>query len=218
MSGDTKTPDTAPSVSSIRLLSTMGGAGAVAGLLIVLVYQFTLPAILANRAERLESAILQVVPGSTAYEPLYDVNGVLTAALPPAVDPKGLPKIYAAVDEQGTIKGYAIPSSETGFSDVVDVLFGFDPARPGTLGLVVVGSKETPGLGDKVEAPAWLEQFTDARTPITGVKAGQAQKPEDVEMVTGATITSRTVINAVNKAVERWKPLIDRHRAAGGRP
>ena len=59
-----------PTVSSVRLLSTMGGAGALAGLLIVLAYQFTLPSILANRAERLERAILEVVPGSTAYEPL----------------------------------------------------------------------------------------------------------------------------------------------------
>jgi electron transport complex protein RnfG len=217
MSGDTKTPQTAPKISSIRLLSTMGGAGAVAGLLIVLVYQFTLPAILANRAERLENAILQVVPGSTAYEPLYEVDGALTATLPSTVDPKDVPKIYKAVDGQGALKGYAIPASETGFSDVVDLLFGFDPARPGTLGLVVVGRKETPGLGDKVEAPAWLEQFEDAQTPIAGVKAGQAQRPEDVEMVTGATITSRTIINAVNRAVDRWKPLIERHRA-GGQP
>jgi electron transport complex protein RnfG len=205
-----------PAVSSVRLLSTMGGAGALAGLLIVLAYQFTLPSILANRAERLERAILEVVPGSTAYEPLYEVAGALKETLPPGVDGKDLPKIYAAVDQTGTLKGYAIPASATGFADVVDVIFGFDPGKPGTLGLVIVNSRETPGLGDKVEAPAWREQFDDAGIPLVGVKAGQAQKPEEVEMVTGATITSRTVIGAINKALERWKPLIDAHRAGGG--
>jgi electron transport complex protein RnfG len=215
MSGDTKAPGSAPKISSTRLLGTMGGAGAVAGLLIVLVYQFTLPAILANRAARLESAILQVVPGSTTYHTLYLVNGALTATLPAGTDGKSVEKIYAAADDSGLVKGYAIPASEPGFADAVDVIFGFDPSRPGTLGLMILNSRETPGLGDKIEAVEWRGQFADAATPITGVKTGQSQKAEDVEMITGATISSRTVIAAINKGVARWKPVIDAYRAGG---
>jgi electron transport complex protein RnfG len=215
MSGDTKAPVTAPNVSSIRLLGTMGGAGAVAGLLIVVVYQLTLPSVLANRAARLDRAIQQVLPGVTRVEPLYLVDGALTGTLPAGIDAKKVEKIYAGRDGGGSLKGYAIPTSEPGFQDAVDIIFGFDPGKPGTLGLVVLASRETPGLGDKVERPEFLGQFADAKTPLSGVKAGNSQKPEDVDMVTGATITSRTVINAINKAVARWTPIIQAYRAGG---
>jgi electron transport complex protein RnfG len=193
----------------------MGGAGALAGLLIVLVYQFTLPGILANRAERLESAILEVVPGSQTYHPLYLIDGALTDTLPTGADARKVEKIYAAVDGSGSVKGYAIPTSEPGFADAVDVIFGFDPGKPGTLGLMILNSRETPGLGDKIEADEWRGQFADAATPVSGVKAGQSAKPQDVEMITGATISSRTVIAAINKGVTRWQPLIAAYRSGG---
>ena len=216
MSGDTKSPGTAPNVSSIRLLGTMGGAGAVAGLLIVLVFQFTLPTVLANRAARLETAIQQVLPGIAKAEPLYLVNGALTSAVPSGADPRKLEKIYLGVDASGSPVGFAIPASEPGFQDVIDMIFGFDPDKPGTLGLVILGSRETPGLGDKIESPQWLAQFGDAGAPLMPVKAGNAKLPQEVDMITGATISSRTVIGAINKAIARWSPIIAAYRAGGG--
>jgi Na+-translocating ferredoxin:NAD+ oxidoreductase subunit G len=216
MSAATQSPGGAPQVSSSRLLATLGGAGAVAGLLIVLVYDVTLPTVQANRAARLETAIRQVLPGIAAYDTLYLVNGALTGTLPAGADARKIEKVYAGRDPGGTLVGYAIPASEPGFQDAIDVIFGYDPVKPGTLGLVVLGSRETPGLGDKIEAPEWLAQFEDARTPLAPVKAGKSAKPEDVDMVTGATISSRTVINAINKAVARWSPLVETHRTGGG--
>jgi electron transport complex protein RnfG len=215
MSGDTNAAGTAPKVSSLRLLSTMGGAGALAGLLIVLVYQLTLPTVLANRAARLETAILQVVPGSERFDTLYLVDGALTATLPPGADARKLEKIYLGVNAAGGATGFAIPTSQAGFQDVIDVIFGFDPAKPGTLGLVILSSRETPGLGDKIESPKWLEQFTSLTTPLTPVKAGAAQNTGDAQMITGATISSRTVIGAINKALDRWTPILATYRAGG---
>lgn len=216
MSHDLTQPPAGPGVSSARLLATMGGAGALAGLLIVLVYQFTLPGVLANRAARLERAILQVVPGAVTFETLYLADGRLASELPPGADPRKLEKIYAAFDASGQRKGFAIPASEPGFQDAIDILFGFDPAKPGTLGLAILASRETPGLGDKIEQPAFIDQLKDAKTPLTGVKAGKAQNEEDIEMVTGATISSRTVINAMNNAVAKWEPLLAAYTAGGG--
>jgi electron transport complex protein RnfG len=206
----------APNVSSLRLLLTLGGAGAVAGLLIVLVFQFTLPTVLANRAARLETAIQQVLPGIARYDTLYLHNGALTATLPSGVDGRKLEKVYAGLDASGRRVGFAIPTSEPGFQDAIDLIFGFDPAKPGTLGLAILGSRETPGLGDKIENAEWLEQFGDAQTPLQPVKAGHAESPAEVDMITGATISSRTVIGAINKAVVRWTPLIEAWQAGAG--
>jgi Na+-translocating ferredoxin:NAD+ oxidoreductase subunit G len=216
MNGSATLPAAPPQVSSFRLLGTLGGAGAVAGFLIVVVYQLTLPTVQANRAARLETAIHQVLPGITGYETLYLVNGALTASLPQGADPRKLERIYAGVGPNGSPMGFAIPMSEPGFQDAIDILFGFDPSRPGTVGLVILGSRETPGLGDKIEAPQWLDQFGDAVTPLVAVKAGQANLPQEVDMITGATISSRTVIAGVNRGVQRWTGLLEAYRAGGG--
>lgn len=206
-----------PQIKSARLIATMAAAGAVAGFLIIVVFQATLPAILANRAARLDAALSSVVPGMERYDTLYLVDGTLTSTLPAGVDAKKIEKIYAAFDGSGRRVGFAIPASEPGFQDAIDILFGFDPARPGTLGLVVLGTKETPGLGDKILSEGFRDQFKDAKTPISGVKAGASQKPEDVDMITGATISSRTVIRAINKAVAKWSPLIAAYDSGGGK-
>lgn len=206
-----------PQIKSARLIATMAAAGAVAGFLIIVVFQATLPAILANRAARLDAALSSVVPGMERYDTLYLVDGTLTSTLPAGVDTRKIEKIYAAFDESGRRVGFAIPASEPGFQDAIDILFGFDPAKPGTLGLVVLGTKETPGLGDKILSEGFRDQFKDAKTPISGVKAGASQKPDDVDMITGATISSRTVIRAINKAVAKWSPLIAAYDSGGGK-
>ncbi|HSR15696.1 MAG TPA: hypothetical protein VLL51_08085, partial [Gemmatimonadales bacterium] len=56
-------PGPAPgaSVSSGRLIATLGGAGAVAGALIVLVFTATAPRIEAHRAARLDAAVQEVL-------------------------------------------------------------------------------------------------------------------------------------------------------------
>jgi electron transport complex protein RnfG len=206
-----------PRISSVRLMSTMGGAGALAGLLIVAVYQLTLPTVQANRAARLETAIHQVLPGIARYDTLYLHDGALTATLPAGADARKLEKIYDGVDGDGRHVGFAIPATQPGFQDAIDVIFGFDPGKPGTLGLVILSSRETPGLGDKIEAPGWLAQFAGASTPLSPVKAGTAQQPDDVAMITGATISSRTVIAAINSALDRWTPTIAAYREGGAR-
>jgi Na+-translocating ferredoxin:NAD+ oxidoreductase subunit G len=215
MNGTTGLPGAAPQVSSRRLLGIMGGAGALAGLLIVLVYQATLPTVQAHRAARLETAIHQVLPGIARYETLYLVNGSLTSELPAGADSRKLETIYAGFSAGGQQVGFAIPIREPGFQDVIEMIVGFDPSRPGTIGLVILGSRETPGLGDKIEAPQWLAQFSDAPTPLSPVKAGNSASPGEVDMITGATISSRTVVTGINKGVVRWTPILDRYRAGG---
>jgi electron transport complex protein RnfG len=217
MSNTPNTPNAPapPRISSIRLMSTMGGAGALAGLLIVAVYQLTLPTVQANRAARLETAIHQVLPGIARYDTLYLHDGALTATLPAGADARKLEKVYDGVDGDGRRVGFAIPATQPGFQDAIDVIFGFDPGKPGTLGLVILSSRETPGLGDKIEAPGWLAQFAGASTPLSPVKAGAAKQPDDVAMITGATISSRTVIAAINAALDRWTPILDAYRAGG---
>ena len=207
----------APNVSSLRLLATLGGAGALAGFLIVSAYTATLPGIEANRAATIDLAIREVLPRVDRYETLYVNGGALTPEAPQA-DPTHRPeKLYAGFDASGTLVGFAAAVHEPGFQEPIEILFGFDPRTTTTLGLAILMSRETPGLGDKIQDARWRAQFGGRMLPLAGIKTGGAETDGTIHMVTGATISSRAVIAAVNKGVEHWMPLVTRY-LQGGRP
>ncbi|MDX1581987.1 MAG: FMN-binding protein [Thermoanaerobaculia bacterium] len=200
----------AQSTSSVKLLLTLGVAGMLAGLLIVSVFNLTLPAIEANRAARLEAAIFEVLPEAETFTPLYFYEDDLVVDVPEGVDKKKLDRVFLGVDEDGSTAGYAIASAAPGFMDNVGLIFGYDPETQEVLGMKVLESKETPGLGSKIETEtSFVDAFKGVLAPITGVKPGNASQPQDVEVITGATISSRTVIRAINEGIAVWGHEID---------
>ena len=200
-------PPVVPDVAASRLFATLGIAGALAGLLIVVAWQWTQPTISRNKAARLQAAVEEVLAGPDRFDTLYVVGGALSDA-PPA---QGTPEqVYVGYSSDGRVVGFAIDAAQPGFADVVRLIFGYDPASHQLLGIKVLENKETPGLGDKIEKDtAFVSQFSDAATPLRGVKVGRATgDPHEIDMITGATISSRVVIRIVNDALVRLDPLI----------
>ena len=81
------------------------------------------------------------------------------------------------------------------------------------MGMKVLDSKETPGLGDKIfKDMAFVDQFfAKPDTPLVAVKPGAGKgRPGEIDTITGATISSKVVIDIINHGLEEWKPLIDR--------
>lgn len=204
-------PVAAKDVRSWKLLSMMTGAGAIAGMLIVSAYNLTLPKIEAHQGEVMQQAIQEVLKAPKSYDTLYLVNGALTKTVPAGADAKKLEKIYLGHDAAGKPVGYAINAAENGFQDLVTLMFGYDAAAHKLIAMKVIGNKETPGLGNKIETDsAFVNGFVNAVAPINGVKKDRGkQSPNDVVMITGATISSRAVIRIINNAIARWQPLID---------
>ena len=132
--------------NSFHMLRAMVGIGAICGLLIVVTYEGTLPRIEKLRAEALEKAIFKVIPGiveTRAYA--YEDNTFKLA------DENSNQVIYAGYDEEGNFKGVAVEASGQGYADILRILYGYDPKRQQIIGFYVLESKETPGLGDKIE-------------------------------------------------------------------
>jgi electron transport complex protein RnfG len=199
-------------VSTFRLVATLAIAGAVAGLLIVLVNQHTKPIIDKYKAEQLQKAVYEVLPGVERYNTYYLVDNALSFALPEGAKESEYKRIYVGYDNSSQIKGVAISRGESGFQDVVQIIFGFDPATGNLLGMKVLDSKETPGLGDKIfKDQAFVDQFfAGPETPLVGVKAGAGKgKPNEIDTITGATISSKVVIDIINHGLEEWRPVID---------
>jgi electron transport complex protein RnfG len=112
--------------------------------------------------------------------------------------------------------GFAIVAGEAGFQDVIQLIFGYDPKTRQLLGMKVLESKETPGLGDKIEKDqAFVGQFRGAQAPLVGVKKGKRSGPREVDMITGATISSKAVIRIINNTLRRLGPLVDAYPQEG---
>jgi electron transport complex protein RnfG len=190
-------PPAPPASSSARLVGTLAGSGALAGFLLVLAFQATQETIAAHKEETLKGAVNEVLKQPARFEPI-DVLGE---------------RVYAGYDAAGKRVGYAIVAAAPGFADTVKVIFGYDPATRTLLGMKVLESKETPGLGDKIEKEPFVGEFAGAKTPLVGLKGGGAG--EGIDMITGATISSRTVIGIINRAIERLGPALGRGEARG---
>jgi electron transport complex protein RnfG len=186
---------------SWRLVFTMTLAGFVSGLLIVGIYQVTLPRITANKAARLHRAVFEVVPGSSRLQPLVLAGDRLE---PSPAD--GGAAIYAAYDSTGAFVGYAIPGEGAGFQDNIKLIYGYVPARKQIVGMRVLESRETPGLGDKIyKDPEFVNEFEGlAVEPPVALFKGKGTGENEVDAITGATISSRAVVGIVNARNAEW--------------
>ncbi len=205
-----------PETSSLRIILTLGVAGVMAGLLLVFVFQATQPTILAYKAKMLKLAVEEVLQGPDSYLTLYLVDGALTAELLAGSEEDAYEQIYMGLDAAGKVTGIAAAHSRPGFQEHVKVIFGFDPSDGRMMGMKVLESKETPGLGDKIEKDEeFVAQFTRALAPLEAVKKGRGDgDPHQVDIITGATISSRCVVDVINEAYARWNPLVEQMQGA----
>lgn len=214
-----RTPAPLPEPAEVRassLLTTLGVGGAVAGLLLVIAFGLTLPRIEANRARVLDAAVKEVLKAPERYDTLYVVGKTLVQKPPEGVDPKKLERVYLGYGPGNQRIGFAIVAGAAGFQDVIQLIFGYDPKTRQLLAMKVLESKETPGLGDKIEKDqAFVGQFRGAQAPLVGVKKGKRSGPREVDMITGATISSKAVIRIINNTLQRLGPLVDTYPQEG---
>jgi electron transport complex protein RnfG len=199
---------------SWKLLALMTTAGAIAGLLIVTAYQATLPRIERHKGEVVREAVQEVLRAPASFDTLYLYRGALVRVLPAAASAKALEKVYLGHDAAGKRVGFALSGTGNGFQDPITVMFGYDAAARRLIAMKVISNKETPGLGNKIESDsAFVNGFVGAAAPVAGVKKDRGKSgPNDVVMITGATISSRAVIRVIDDAIARWQPLLDAYR------
>jgi electron transport complex protein RnfG len=194
-------------VPPLRLVATLGVAGMLAGLLLVFVDQATRGPIAAHRREALSRAVREVLKEPARVESLRVGSARLEREdeVHYEVDSEALDRVFVGYDGEGRAVGFAVAYEKAGFQDAVRLIFGYDPRTKKLLGLKVLESKETPGLGDKIEKDlAWVAQFDGTVAPVQAVKPGKGSgKPDEVDTITGATISSKAVVDIVNLALGR---------------
>ncbi len=201
--------------SSRQLIVALGLIAMISGLLVAVAYQVTLPIITRNRQEALKEAIFTVLPAATSYRNYRLAEGELSA-LPQEAFAQA--NVFAGFDDRGALVGFAMEASARGYQDVVTLLYAYAPEREAIVGMTVLASAETPGIGDKVSTdPAFRANFEqlDARLNADGtalahaivtVKNGRKTEPWQIDGISGATITSTAIGTALNRGAAEMLP------------
>lgn len=204
-----------PEVSSFKLVGTLAGAGVLAGLLLVFVYQATAPRIAQYKKEQQEIAAREVLGGADRLEKLDFHEGAISV-VPEGGEASG-EVLFRGFDATGELVGYALPGGKFGYADVIELMVGYAPHTKTLLGMKVLGNKETPGLGDGIiKNKDYAGQFPGRALPLIPTKGkGAGRAPDEVDTITGATISSTAVIVGINATVEEFAAAIDTFEAQG---
>jgi electron transport complex protein RnfG len=200
------------------MIRAMVGIGVVCGVAIVAGFQLTRPVIERNRAEALRKAIFRVLPGAaTSATFRLEESGAFTPLAGKAGNAR---LVYAGYDAAGALVGIAVEAQGMGYQDVIKVLYGYAPEKDAVVGFQVLESRETPGLGDRIDSdPQFLANFEHLDVtlaadgsalahPVALVKRGEKTGPWQIDAITGATVSSRAVTKLLGESVAFWVPRL----------
>ncbi len=114
--------------------------------------------------------------------------------------------IYCA-KKDGKIVGYITSTTAKGYGGDITVMIALTPDKKIIGVQILSAADETPGLGQNITKEAFYSQFKGKGTDLTVVKNGATDT--QVNAVTGATISSRGVTDAVNQATKTICTYID---------
>ena len=109
--------------------------------------------------------------------------------------------------KDGNIIGYIFKTAEKGYGGDVSVMTAVN--SDGTVKSVAIldVSNETPGLGQNAAKESFYSQYEGKKSAISLLKNGADSAKNEVNAVTGATITSTAVNKAVNKALKQFESV-----------
>jgi electron transport complex protein RnfG len=194
------------------------GIGAFCALVIVIVFQGTAERIRDNQERFLASAIAEVLPATVETVAVdRSADGRLVAT-----DETLMLPVFLAYDDSDVLVGAVLTAQGMGYQDNIRVLYAYSFEQDAIVGFKILESKETPGLGDRVEVvPHFIANFEalDASVnaagvalanPIVTVKEGEKISPWQIDGITGATITSEAIGKILNDSASAWVPVLER--------
>lgn len=168
----------------------------VAGLALGFVYELTKDRIAQQEALAQSQACKAVFADAAEFN---EIEYTLTDALVSENAGNGVKigKVYEACDAAGDVLGYVVESaSGEGYGGTIDLYLGV--TNDGTLnGISILEISETVGLGMRAEEVLVPQFDGKAVSQFTYTKTGSTHDSE-IDAISGATITTKAVVNAVN--------------------
>ncbi len=168
-----------------RLTIVLVAITAVTALLLGFVYELTKDQIAESNREKLDTAMLEVMPDADHFDLVEDLE---------LSDP--VTSIYRAISGESEV-GYCVLAAPKGFGGEIELAIGINSDLT-VNDLRIISMSETPGLGTKTNDPVFLKQYIGKSGELKLYKSGGSG---DIAAISGATRSSTAITNGVNAAI-----------------
>lgn len=174
----------------------------VLGLILGVVYGITKDPIDQVNYEKTQSAYKQVFEDADSFEEYADFD---TAAAEDLMAQNGysddIEAVNTALDASGNPLGYVLTVTAKDGSQG-SITFSVGIQNDGTVnGYSITSISETPGLGMKAEEEDFYSQFENKTVDKFTVVKQKPASDDQIEAITGSTITSKAMANGCNAAI-----------------
>lgn len=176
-----------------RLVLTLTVICVLSGLLLGWVHGLTEEPINAALREERLAAVWQVIP---PFDNSPDEDAV-------TVTEDGREWTFYVGRKEGRFSGTAVESfSDKGYGGTITVMVGIT-ADGHLQGIQILQQQETPGLGARIQEADFKDQFSGKS--ITETRWAVRKDQGDVDQITAATISSRAVVDAVQRGIKVYQ-------------
>lgn len=177
----------------------------VSGLALSFVFEITKAPIKAQGEEKKLKANQEVFEAASTFEA---DEALTTLALETDLatlnaDYKGIiiDEINQAKDSSGNVLGYNIMvTTSQSYKDSITLVIGY--SKDGIVqGVSITTISETAGLGMKAVEPEFIGQYVNKNVKEFVVTKTGATSEDQIDAISGATITSKAVTNAINAGI-----------------
>ncbi|HBO83948.1 MAG: hypothetical protein A2073_03695 [Deltaproteobacteria bacterium GWC2_42_11] len=176
-----------------KMILVLSLTGAVSGGILAKVFHFADPLIQENKRRELREAIFVVLPEAKDYQTIEkEIN-------------KEKITVYKGIDANGSSAGIAFIADGGGFQGNIRIMVGLNTDYLKLKGIKILEQNETPGLGNRIKEPEFEGQFKslEIKPKVEYIKYRKPEKPNQIQAITGATISSDAVVKNINNAVEK---------------
>lgn len=161
----------------------------ICAFLLALVYNAAEGKIEANQKKAVQESINKLAPNATEQKKIK-------------IGDQPLWKLY----QNDNLIGYATIASGQGYGGQIRIMLVTGPGLEKIKGIEIIESNETPGLGSKIQAKDFKDQFKNIKVakPIEYRKE-KPKAPNQIQAITGATISSKSVVEILNKEIEELR-------------
>ncbi|MBZ9686510.1 RnfABCDGE type electron transport complex subunit G [Clostridium estertheticum] len=155
----------------------------ISGAIIAGTYFITAPVAAKKAAEMKTEAMKSLVTDAQKFIPVKNKKEWFTA------------------EKNGKIIAYVVPAESKGYGGAIKMLVSVTPEGK-IIDFNILDSKETPGLGDNASKDPFKSQFKGKTTGDLEVVKDKS-KENNIQAMTGATISSKAVTKGIKEAVQQ---------------
>lgn len=165
---------------AIHIISVLTAVSLISGASLVFVYRYAKPLIAENQRKETRQAIFKVFPKAHVYEKIK----------------KDDEEIFLVKDKRENKLGYAFIAEGNGYQGKIKLMAGIKTDLITLSGIEILESQETPGLGQEITGDDFKKQFVNLKNL------------DEVEIITGATISSKAVVAIINERIKEVKEIL----------